>query len=431
MPLKSSGSSSSARLLALVVLALAVPLWGCATMVGAGGSGAQVRAAPLGEAERQVLDQVQGRVQALLLMELMRPVSGGVEVQRSPQLAEQLRASLAQVSQVWPSPEAQHYEVARTLGTIYATATSQGWPGASQLAELFLQRAVELEPGAWQAWEALGTLHLMTGDVPGAVAYLERARELAQVPAPSVLMALAQAYHLSGRQPEAEATLGEVVERRVGSELPRALLELVQVAAELEEPVFRTPRSLQAEPFRPRATQTALALPELDYRNLAHGFAVRVPWTWTLQDEATDRELSNNECRPMAYVAWDLPQASVRGDELSRVRVSAFPVPAGTTAEVLASARLPFVKLPAGSEALAPVRPDSVHRYWRERTARGEREGEVVFLVSGSLAFVLQYVATPEAYGSGRASFAAVVESFQVLAPGAYVPPDCLGEAPI
>jgi len=426
----------SKPLAARTFLALRLEVWillVAALLVSCGGGGAETPTSepppPLTRAQARAIDGIHDRIENLLLIEVVRPARSEVTEDDATRLSQRLRIGLLLVRDVSTHHE-HHYEVARTLGTIFATGVALGWPAASQLAEIFLQNAVAIDQSRADGWVSLGMLHLMTGDTTGAVHYLERARDLASSPQPTAQMALAQAYHLAGRQDEAVAALEEILQSSPTAELPRVLLELVELAAEEDEDVFRTPNAPVAEPYRPDPVVTAVAFPEVHYQNRKFGFSVRYPYDWTLHQEVADKEL--DRCVHVAEVALDLPlQTLPEEPPHARVRVIAWPVGADTTPRELAEERLQLLRNPQTLTEQVPIIDDSIQQHFAQDVGGRAREGEIVFVVRGAMGFVLQLSSTPSEFPVAREGFHRLLRSFSTQRPSRVLPPDCAQDAPI
>jgi Flp pilus assembly protein TadD len=72
-------------------------------------------------------------------------------------------------------------------------------------AEKLVRRAVEIDPDSGSYLDSLGWVLFQRGDLPGAIAALERAEALAG-PEPTILEHLGDAYRRSGREADAART---------------------------------------------------------------------------------------------------------------------------------------------------------------------------------------------------------------------------------
>lgn len=385
---------------------------------------------PLDPREVAALDSVYDRVHSLLLIEVVRPRQADLDADDVRELTFRLRVGLTLVGRISTHHD-HHYQVARTLGALYATGTSLGWPAAPFIAERFLQRAVEIDELDPSGWESLGLLHMLTGDLSGAIHYLETARSLARVPSPSVQIALGQAYYLDGRRADAVEALSLLVDRMPDAELPRAMLELVESEGGEPTTVFRTPTNVTPEPFRSARTVSALAWPDVQYQNLAHGFVLRIPWDWILFEETLDRPL--DACTRIADVAFDLPLDELGADPpQTRVRVTALPIPDGTDARSLATMREPIFVYPEAVEELSPVVTGTVHqRYVDPEAGRLGRAGEVVFAVHREMGFILHLSSTPDEIDGAKPAFDEFLRGFGTRDAGAWQPDGCGGDRPM
>src|SRR5690606_21285911 len=146
----------------------------------------------------------------------------------------------------------------------------------------FLQQALALDDRRPDAWALVGMVHLLTGDNPGAVYYLEQAQMRDRQWRTGSLVALGQAYHLSGRSKEAMGVLDDLVKRAPNNELARVMRDAIRLAEEAQAPLFRVPSEFTPNVFRPENVQAAVNFPELEYVNTRHGFSVVYPYNWTL-----------------------------------------------------------------------------------------------------------------------------------------------------
>ncbi|OIP39579.1 MAG: hypothetical protein AUK47_09745 [Deltaproteobacteria bacterium CG2_30_63_29] len=362
----------------------------------------------------------------MLLFEVVRPKV----VERSPDEVQRLTHGLrlAQHLTMTVSDDFEtHYEVARNLGIIYAVGASLAWPAATQLSEKFLQAALTLEPSRPDALESLGFLHRLTGDQGGSLYYLEAAKAARTTADPVVDMALAQGYHLGGRDDEALQLLALVRQGNPDEELARVLEEVIQLAQ--SQHVFRVPDHLEAEPFRPDATRSALDFPAVAYRNIRHGFAVSYPYDWTLYDEESQYPLG--PCRRLAELTLDLPLRTIDDDEeLARVRLLVYPIGFGVSLDQFAVDTLPMYQYPQNIDVMDPVIEGSRQVHYKEGKFDTD-EGEMVYLVDGQMGFFFHFMTTNAVYPERRAEFETFLKEFRTLAAKDFAPPGCVLESPL
>ncbi|MEJ2084854.1 MAG: tetratricopeptide repeat protein [Acidobacteriota bacterium] len=132
------------------------------------------------------------------------------------------------------------------------------------LATDIARRAVDLDPLAAEGWQLLGRAQLQQGDVPGAIASLDRAGEL-DASSVETQIRLAEAYVEADQLQNAEAAYLKALALDPGSSAAATGLDAARTRLSTERAIVNG-RAQPRKPIRPK--QIGIELKELDYEQM-------------------------------------------------------------------------------------------------------------------------------------------------------------------